>query len=76
MKAKVTKKGLIIPKELLEDVEEVEIHKENNLIVIVLSTKIDPILEFGKHPVSCLYLPQDCGTSIAASSADAPVHPA
>ena len=53
MKAKVTKKGLIIPKELLEDVEEVEIHKENNLIVIVLSTKIDPILEFGKHPVSC-----------------------
>lgn len=53
MKAKVTEDGVIVPKELLDGADEVDIRKENNLIVIVLKTKGDPILGFGKHPVSC-----------------------
>ncbi len=53
MKAKVTEQGVVIPKELLEGVEEVEILKEGNLLVIVPTTEGDPILAFGKHPVAC-----------------------
>ncbi|MEW6381480.1 MAG: hypothetical protein AB1611_18020 [bacterium] len=53
MKVKVTEQGVVVPKELLEGVEEVEIRKENNLIVVVPATNGDPIMEFGKHPVIC-----------------------
>ena len=52
MKAKirVTKQGLIIPKEFFAGVDEVEIRKENNLIVVV-PVSDDPILQLGTHPV-------------------------
>ena len=53
MKAKVTEQGVVIPKELLEGIEEVEIRKEDNLIMIVPTTKSDPILKLGQHPVAC-----------------------
>ncbi len=53
MKAKVTEQGVMIPKEFLEGVEEVEIRKGANLIVIVPITKSDPILGLGQHPVEC-----------------------
>ena len=53
MKLKVTEQGVVIPKEFLEGVEEVEIRKENNLIVVITTIKSDPILEMGMHPVSC-----------------------
>jgi hypothetical protein len=53
MKAKVTEHGLVIPKELLEGIDEVEIRKENGLIVVVPITGGDPVLELGKHPVQC-----------------------
>ena len=53
MKAKVTEKGVIIPKEFLEGIEEVEIRKADNLLVIVPTAKSDPILAFGQHPVKC-----------------------
>ncbi|MEK6682938.1 MAG: hypothetical protein AABY79_13355 [Nitrospirota bacterium] len=53
MKAKVTKYGIVIPKDLLEGVNEVEIRKDDNLIVVIPTTKSDPILELGKHPVAC-----------------------
>ncbi|MBI5306757.1 MAG: hypothetical protein HZB37_00030 [Planctomycetes bacterium] len=43
MKAKVTENGVVVPKELLDRADEVDIRKENNLIVIVLKTKGDPI---------------------------------
>lgn len=35
MKAKVTKEGVLIPVNLLEGVKEVEIRKENGLILVV-----------------------------------------
>lgn len=51
-KAKVTQQGLVLPKEMLGDVEEVEIKKEDDRIVIYLRSG-DPILNLGKHPVVC-----------------------
>lgn len=53
MKAKVTKRGLIIPKEMLEGAEEVEIRKKDHRLVIWPVSKGDPILNLGKHPVEC-----------------------
>lgn len=53
MKAKVTEQGVVIPKEFLEGIEEVEIRKENGSIVVVPTSTSDPILELGKHPVVC-----------------------
>lgn len=52
MKAKVTKRGIIIPKEMLAGAKEVEIRKEDHRIVILLLAS-DPILNLGKHPVEC-----------------------
>ena len=53
MKAKVTKDGVVVPKEFLEGIDEVEIRQEDKMIVIVPTTKSDPILELGQHPVKC-----------------------
>ena len=51
MKVKVTEQGVVIPKELLEGAEEVEICQENGLILIKPTLKVDPILGLGKNPV-------------------------
>ena len=53
MKAKVTKQGVVIPKRLLKGVEEVEIRKEQDIIVVVPMIKEDPIFKLGTDPVSC-----------------------
>jgi hypothetical protein len=53
MKIKVTKKGVLIPLEFLEGVKEVEIRKENGLILVLPTIIADPILGLGKHPVVC-----------------------
>jgi virulence-associated protein VagC len=53
MKAKVTRRGLAIPKEMLVGMEEVEIRKEDQRIVISPIPKADPIFALGKHPVEC-----------------------
>jgi hypothetical protein len=53
LKTKVTDKGVFIPKEFLQGLEEVEIRREGNVIVVIPSTSEDPILGFGKHPVAC-----------------------
>ncbi|UJB71695.1 hypothetical protein HRE53_12480 [Acaryochloris sp. 'Moss Beach'] len=51
MKAKVTQQGVLIPKQLLGDVDEVEIRKEQNHIVVAPVSSTDPILELGQHPI-------------------------
>ena len=53
MKARVTETGVVVPKDLLLGIEEVEIHKTNNVVVIVPTTKSDPILALGQNPVKC-----------------------
>jgi virulence-associated protein VagC len=51
MRVKVTKRGLVIPKDLLEGADEVEIRKEGRRIVIALLGEPDPIFDLGKKPV-------------------------
>lgn len=53
MKAKVTKTGVLIPKKLLKDVDEVEIRKQNGSIVVSPIAKRDPIYSLGTRPVRC-----------------------
>lgn len=51
MKAKVTEKGVLIPKRLLENIDEVEIRKENGIILVMPVPDFDPVFNIGKHPV-------------------------
>lgn len=53
MKAKVIKEGVVIPKRLLKDVDEVEIKKKDDVILVVPTAKEDPILKMGTRPVAC-----------------------
>jgi hypothetical protein len=52
MKTEVTEQGIMIPKQLLEGVKEVEIRREKNYILVIPLSGEDPILRFGKNPVS------------------------
>ena len=51
MKTKVTEQGVLVPKKFFKGIEEVEIRKENGLVVVVPVTD-DPIFKLGKRPVS------------------------
>ena len=51
MRAKVTDQGVVIPKQWLEGVDEVDIRQEQDVIVIVPVTGSDPIQELGRNPV-------------------------
>lgn len=53
MRAKVTKEGVVIPKRLLKDVDEVEIKKKDDVILVVPTAKEDPILKMGMRPITC-----------------------
>ena len=52
MRTKVTENGVLIPKVWLEGIDEVEIHKEQNMIIVVPVQGDDPILDLGKQPIS------------------------
>ena len=51
LKSKVTENGVVVPKRFLEGIEEVEIRKEDGLILIVPLTRIDPVFNIGKNPI-------------------------
>jgi hypothetical protein len=51
MKATVTEQGLLVPKQFLEGIQEVEICKHNGVIVIIPLGEEDPILQLGKDPI-------------------------
>ena len=51
MKTKVTEKGVLVPKKFFKGIKEVEIRKEDNLILVVPVTD-DPILRLGSEPVT------------------------
>ena len=51
MKTRVTEQGILSPKELLEGADEVEIIKQDGMLIIVPAPAKDPIFEFGKHPI-------------------------
>ncbi len=52
MKVTVTEQGILVPKSLLEGIQEVEIRKQNGTIVIVPIVQEDPIFQLGKDPIS------------------------
>jgi hypothetical protein len=52
LRTKVTDEGVLIPKRLLEGIDEVDIRKENGAILVVPVNGADPIFELGKHPIS------------------------
>ena len=51
MKSKVSNLKLPIPEEWLDGVEEVEIHREHDAIVIIPLREEDPIHALGSQPV-------------------------
>lgn len=51
MKGKVTEQGLLIPKRLLEGVEEVDIQKRGSTIVVSPVSARDPVVDLGTEPV-------------------------
>ena len=53
IKTKVTEQGVLIPRTLLEGIDEVEIRKENGIITIMPADQADPIFQLGEDPVEC-----------------------
>ncbi|MGA9996369.1 MAG: hypothetical protein WBP93_13205 [Pyrinomonadaceae bacterium] len=51
MKTKVTEQGVLVPKKFFKGIKEVEIRKENDLVVVVPIID-DPIFQLGTNPVS------------------------
>ena len=63
MRAKVTAAGLLIPKELLGNLDEVEIQQENGFVVVMpfaeemdldfepIISEDDPIYQLGRNPI-------------------------
>ncbi len=53
MKAKVAEHGVNVPRQMLDDAEEVEIRKEDGKVIVTPLPKVDPILGLGENPVAC-----------------------
>ena len=53
IKISVTAQGVLIPRQLLEGIEEVTIKKEDGVIVIVPTVQNDPLWNLGKDPIEC-----------------------
>lgn len=51
MKVKVTEQGVIVPKQMLEDFDEVEIRRENGFVLILPTVDEDPIFQLGTDPI-------------------------
>ncbi|MGH9899823.1 MAG: hypothetical protein ACRD4L_13350 [Pyrinomonadaceae bacterium] len=52
MRTEVTNQGLLIPKQFLEGIKEVEIRKEKNVILVIPLYSEDPIFQFGRQPIT------------------------
>lgn len=54
MKLKVTGAGVLVPREMLPEVDEVDVRREGSCLILVpLCDPDDPIWEMGSDPVSC-----------------------
>ncbi len=53
IKTKVTEQGVLIPPTFLQGIEEVEIRREDNVIIVSPTSQTDPVLDLGKDPVEC-----------------------
>ena len=52
MKTKVTEEGVLIPRDFLEGIDEVEIRQEQGGILVIPITANDPILQLGMDPIA------------------------
>lgn len=54
MKLKVTDSGVVIPRDMLPDVDEVDVRMEGTLLVLTPIRDVnDPIWAMGDDPVTC-----------------------
>jgi hypothetical protein len=51
MRTKVTENGVLIPKGWLEGIDEVDIQKTQNMIIVVPVQAEGPILDLGQQPI-------------------------
>lgn len=51
MKTKVTEQGVVVPKKFLKGIKEVEIRKDDGVILVVPVSE-DPILALGSQPIA------------------------
>jgi len=51
MKTKVTEQGVMVPKKFLKGIKEVEIRKDDGVILVVPVSE-DPILALGSQPIA------------------------
>jgi hypothetical protein len=63
MRIAVTDQGVIIPRDWFPDVEEVDVEKTKDAVVVRPNLARDPILGLGKNPV-------DCGSSEGSTQHD------
>ena len=52
MKVKVTDEGVTIPKQMLEGVQEVEVRREGDRLIVIPLGEEDPIFGLGRSPVA------------------------
>jgi len=54
MRLKVTDSGVVVPREMFPDVEEVDVRVEGRLVILTpLRDQNDPLWQMGNDPVSC-----------------------
>jgi hypothetical protein len=51
MRTKVTEQGVLVPKKFLKGIKEVEIRKDDSVILVVPVTE-DPIVALGSQPIA------------------------
>ena len=52
MRTKVTEQGVILPRQWFEGVEEVEIRRQDDCVVVSPFRRDDPIMRLGKQPIT------------------------
>jgi hypothetical protein len=52
MRSKVTEQGVLIPRQMLQGLEEVDIRKEQGVILVVPVSSTDPVIELGTDPIA------------------------
>ena len=51
MRAKVTESGLLVPRDMLQGISEVDIRRENDIIILTPVGGEDPLKRIGQNPV-------------------------
>ena len=51
MRITVTEQGVLIPKQLLEGIQTVEIRSQQGILLVVPIVEDDPIFQLGKEPI-------------------------